>query len=367
MSEVMLHVEYWLSPTGQKIALQRGLDAHQHQHLSGLVNPIVVDQPGITVDPDGEAWLRYQGLEQAGFKECVHALKDVDEPLTLAVAITRVIRAVGEVKQACEAAEQRLAEMADRADKLFAIGGLKSLDALPYTIVTPPHLRVVGDKASVDQVPLKMLACRDKVLRALQDEKDAEEHKARVAKAAELGRMQVAKALEEERRIKAAEDKEAADAAYLRTLHDWVREHGTDSQKARVAEHLLPRKEAEAAVRDWLFQSADRSFTRFDKVLARGMFHRPECKRAGDLEDKDLVVELVPPATVGLLATEHATWMALQSEFKPPVTGHTLEMKMRVVTPACGCPAVRRVSVLITIAYLDRAWSKEYSLDRVFR
>jgi hypothetical protein len=49
-------------------------------------------------------------------------------------------------------------------------------------------------------------------------------------------------------------------------LASWLAQHGSDDQRARFREHLLPPREAASELRRWLFQSLDRDFVRFEAL-----------------------------------------------------------------------------------------------------
>ena len=92
------------------------------------------------------------------------------------------------------------------------------------------------------------------------------------------------RAAEDKARLEAEEKatEEAKEKAKLTYIESWIREHGTENQRGRLTEQLLPRREAVDAIAAWAFAQFDQPGT-FQHVT----YPNPDCHSGEDPDFSD--------------------------------------------------------------------------------
>lgn len=137
-------------------------------------------------------------------------------------------------------------------------------------------------------------------------------------------------------------------------LDTWIREHGTESQRARWAEHLLPEEEIRDVVRAWAFAPIDRPRWRNSNLERGALRHYEDCAR-------ECFACRVSPAGA-LSEVEYAALRALREQAAIMPTPHRIDVRAhRCACKTCGASVVRNSALLIA-TYAGFEFSREYAL-----
>lgn len=144
-----------------------------------------------------------------------------------------------------------------------------------------------------------------------------------------------------------AEEKKAVQRK--QAIHKWVKEHGTDSQKDRLKEGVLPDDEVLKDIRDDLFGDLA-EFDRYARLKAEDV-----C--ACDCVDN---VDFVTDNIVELSADQYDQFSVIRSN--APDSAKVEAKRHHGSCPNCTCDQVTRYSALVTVEWNGYTLSREYAL-----
>jgi hypothetical protein len=155
----------------------------------------------------------------------------------------------------------------------------------------------------------------------------------------------VAAAIEEN----AAENKAKA-AARTAALHKWIKSNGTDEQKSRLEENLLPESEILEDVTDDVFQISEDDYVPLRKEQAC------DCEKgcAGSARFA------VSRANEGLNAKQYEILERIREQAPDNATVEVVQH--RVSCPECNCAPLSRLSARVSIEWEGWRLVKEYAL-----
>jgi hypothetical protein len=157
-----------------------------------------------------------------------------------------------------------------------------------------------------------------------------------------------------------AKQRNAREAAESRSARDaWIRDHGTDSQRARYAEGLLPEAELLDAVRGWAFAPLVGQ-SRYVRIEHREVRHDDECYQQHIECD---VLASDDDQAEGLSEIEYEALARIRELAKGcplPATVEAREHWCRC--ESCKSPYVTRQSAHVTVTFAGRGLSREYAL-----
>lgn len=135
-------------------------------------------------------------------------------------------------------------------------------------------------------------------------------------------------------------------------LEKWVQMSGTDSQKARLAEGLLPEKEIMEAVKEELFDSLDNR-ERYTPILKSEVCG---CACVGDVT----FTRRTPEA--GLTEEQHDALTALRED--APKGADIEVVEHYAECPSCTCPSVTRPpTAIVTVVWNNIVLGRQYILQ----
>lgn len=158
------------------------------------------------------------------------------------------------------------------------------------------------------------------------------------------------KARQEELAAVKKREEEAQAAARKMVLHKWISQHGTDSQKKRWKQGLLPEKEALDAVREEIFAPLE-GFTRYTRMKNADIC---ECDCAEH-------VDFLTDEMVSLSAEQYEQWEEILNSL--PKDGSAGLRRHHGMCPNCDCEAKTYMTALVTVDWQGIKLSREYVLD----
>jgi len=216
-------------------------------------------------------------------------------------------------------------------------------------------LEMTGEGAYVTPVPYITDTVRDRLnpdLLAKVQEEGTKRQKAR-ADIATLRKKAEEKIKKEKDRQEA--DKQAAKAKYIA---EWVREHGTRSQKDRLAEDLLPRSEALESIANWAFSA----FSDYAPVELEDL--KPTCKSDECGESCETERDIKPAK--GLRETTYERFKALRAMANAALPDAAVEPVLMSAKHTCdhqdGCKPAIMSAAKVTIMIGPLQFVRHYSL-----
>ena len=130
----------------------------------------------------------------------------------------------------------------------------------------------------------------------------------------------------------------------------WIAVHGTESQRARFAEGLLPEQEMWGAIRDEVFSSI--TSPRYERMVGGDIEHDNDCP------DPRAAYGVNPLAALD--ADQYARLVQIR---RVAPAGATVAPRLHYASCGdCSVARVERASVLVTLDWFGRELSREYAL-----
>jgi hypothetical protein len=159
-----------------------------------------------------------------------------------------------------------------------------------------------------------------------------------------------AQAAAEENRLASEQARAENHKTRMRSLKRWISDHGTDEQKDRMAEGLLPEVEMLADVTDEIIDVTEDAYDPLRKE------HACDCEKgcAGSARF------LVGPPISGLDARQFATLQRIREQAPDDAK---VEVRLhRVHCPECSCAPLSRLSAQVSVEWEGWRLVREYAL-----
>jgi hypothetical protein len=156
-----------------------------------------------------------------------------------------------------------------------------------------------------------------------------------------------------------AKKKEAA-VAKKATIDAWIAAHGSESQRQRYAERLLPKEELWSGIRAQLFAALG-SLRRYNRLQAPDVNHGEDCYGNCEISYSADAVDELDAVGYERLQQIRALVAGVELEF-------TIRPRIHRAWPACESEdtddlTIVRHSALISIEFAGQTLSREYALD----
>ena len=176
---------------------------------------------------------------------------------------------------------------------------------------------------------------------------------------AALGRLKSRNAAAEAAKERAEADKETAKVEYL---HDWIMEYGDESQRARSADKLLPRKEALAALAEASFTAGAWPVNNSGEKIVSGRAENPRpdctCEDCDACETEYRETEGAP----GLSAEEYAAYSTVRAAFPDATLTVMTNTAYHTCSHRGGCGGGTNHSVRVALPVGPFTLTREYAL-----